>query len=55
MTMHSSILTDDILTDDTQDNPSDILFLDELAESMGEIAILDNLISRRLTEDIDNE
>ena len=54
MTMHSSILTDDILTDDDQDNSQDILFLNEIAESMGEIAILDNLISSIL-EDTNNE
>ena len=49
--MHSGVLTDDILTDD---NPEDILFLHEIAEEMGEIAILDNLISGIL-QDNDNE
>ena len=53
MNMHSSILTDDILLDD-KDNPEDILFLDELAHDMGEIAILDKLIIGIL-EDTNNE
>ena len=50
MNMHSGILTDDILTDDIQDNPADILFLDELAHDMGELAILDNLITSILED-----
>jgi len=41
MNMHSSILIDDMLE---EDNPEDILFIHEIAESMGEIAILDELI-----------
>ena len=51
MTMHGSILLEDMLVDDS---PEDILFIHEIAEDMREIAILDELVIAIL-EDNDNE